>query len=238
MLSVSLFSATHSCSYPLSMPYPTRSGLCPSQKHICSRLLIFTLIIRDCPRVSSFLSLLALSQKGAIIASLEARLGGIQPFFQGVLLCKNLWCLPQNHSPRGQYTFYGSRRARQSRYKTARYTSMASKKEKCRDSQCTEPIPTSQILEYLLQISAKMFASSRRSLSRGTKRKVLCTHSMVPFSFYTIEIILLILLEIVSDPVTELASELGSVEEKVLLLPFQSKTRSDPKYVFPFQSLS
>lgn len=96
---------------------------------------------RLCPRVSSFFSLLALSQKGAIIASLEACPGGIQPFFQGVLLCKNLWCLPQNHSPWGQCTFYGSRRACQSRYKIARYTSMASKREKCRDSQCMNPFP-------------------------------------------------------------------------------------------------
>lgn len=42
LLSVSLFSTTHSCRYPLSMPYHTCSGLCPSQKHSCSRLLIFT----------------------------------------------------------------------------------------------------------------------------------------------------------------------------------------------------
>lgn len=63
-------------------------------------------------------------------------------------------------------------------------------------------------------------------------------HSMAPFSLHTMQIILLILLEMVSDPVTKLISELGSVDEKVLLLPFQSKMNSDRKYIFPFQSPS
>lgn len=77
--SASMFSAIHSCRYTLSMPYHTCSGLHPSQKHSCSRLLIFTERVRRppdsnhqrfCPGISSFLSLLALSQKVAIIASL------------------------------------------------------------------------------------------------------------------------------------------------------------------------
>lgn len=74
---LSMFSAIHSCTYTLSMPYHRCSGLCPS--HSCSKLLIFTERGRRppdsnhqrfCPGNSSFLSLLTLSQKVAIIASL------------------------------------------------------------------------------------------------------------------------------------------------------------------------
>lgn len=75
--SVSRFSAIHSCRYTLSMSYQTCSGPHPSQKHSCSRFLIFTQSgshptnhQRFCPGTSSFLSLLTLSQKVAIIASL------------------------------------------------------------------------------------------------------------------------------------------------------------------------
>jgi len=51
------------------------------------------------------------------------------------------------------------------------------------------------------------------------------------------ESILLILLGIESDPVTRLVSELGSVEVEGSIPPFKPKTNSNPKHIFPFQSL-
>lgn len=115
---------------------------------------------------------------------------------------------------------------------------MASKREKCRETvSVLNPFPSSQTSEYqLLQISAKIFISSRHSCPEIQRRRFY-SHSMAPFSLHTMEIILLTLLEIVSDPVTKLVSQLGSVNEKVLLLPFQSKTNSNPKHIFPFQLL-
>lgn len=95
------------CRYTLSMAYHW-SGLGPSEKHSCSKFLIFTEMVRRpfnsnhqrfYPGISSFLSLLTLSEETH--NCLFIGLSGCNPtfFFKAMLLCQILWCLHQKHSP-------------------------------------------------------------------------------------------------------------------------------------------
>lgn len=171
--SVSMLSAIHSCRYTPNMPITCAQDCVPHENTAAAGCSILQKGVRSpldssrqrfCSGISSFLSLLTFSQKVAIIASLQACLGGIQPFFKAVLLCWILWCLPQKHSPWEQNAHFI--REGESVKAGAEYTCLASKKKKCRKGVgILNPFSSSQPdLEHLtLQISAKTTVSSRSS---------------------------------------------------------------------------